>query len=311
MSESPRWSSPTPTALRTAAAERSAHVLARPGVLLVVAATTLFGTVGTARVLGPEASAWSVGALRLLVAAVLLVAVATWLDGHRPAWSLVRRPESLLAGAGQAGFQLTFLAAVELTGVAVSTLVAIGAAPLITGLLTRTVTRRWLAATALAVTGLALLVSGADVSASAAGLLLALLAAVSYATYTTASSRLAGSAPSASVTAAGFLVAAALLAPALVFADNAWVASPSGAAMLAYLAVVATVVAYLLFVAGLRGVPAATAQTLGLTEPVVATVLGVAVLGESLGPLGVAGALLVLVGLAVLARPGRSLRSSP
>lgn len=292
------------------ATERSTDLARRPGAALVVAAAALFGTVGTARVLGPDASSWSVGATRLLLAAVLLVAVAAWVDGRGLTWTLVRRPASLFAGAGQAGFQLTFLAAVETTGVAVSTLVAIGTAPLVTGVLTRDVSRRWLGATALAVAGLVLLVSGAGATVSPAGVLLALGAALSYATYTTASSRLATSAPLASVTAAGFVVAAALLLPALPLADNRWVASGAGLSMLVYLGVVATTVAYLLFVAGLRGVPAATAQTLGLTEPVVATVLGVAVLGERLGARGAAGALLVLLGLAVLARRSSSLPSS-
>ena len=42
--------------------------------------------------------------------------------------------------------------------------------------------------------------------------------------------------------------------------------------------------------------------TLGLAEPVTAALLGVLVLGEHLGPLQAAGAVLVLAGLGVLAR---------
>jgi DME family drug/metabolite transporter len=72
--------------------------------------------------------------------------------------------------------------------------------------------------------------------------------------------------------------------------------------MVAYLALVPTVLAYRLFAAGLAGVPAATASTLALAEPVVATVLGVALLGERLGRLGWAGAALVLAGLVLAAR---------
>ncbi|MBA2769537.1 MAG: EamA family transporter [Sporichthyaceae bacterium] len=273
--------------------------------MLVVAATALFGTIGTARVLGPTASSWSVGALRLLLAVAVLLAVARWLDGRGRLWALVRRPESFLAGAGQAAFQLTFLTAVELTGVAVTTLVAIGSAPLLTGVLTRAVTARWVAATALGLVGLGMLVGGSVGPLSHVGLLLALGAGLAYAVYTTASSRLARNSPSASVTAAGFVVAAALLGPALLVTDNGWVMTRAGATSLGYLAVVATALAYLLFVTGLRAVPAATAQTLGLTEPVVATALGVLVLGESLRPVSYLGASLVIAGLVVLARePG-------
>lgn len=268
----------------------------------MLAAVCLFGTIGTARVLGPDASSWSVGGLRLLVAVVALLAFAAYADGPRTVWPLVRRPESLLAGAGQAAFQVTFLTAVQLTGVAVGTLVAIGSAPLVTGLLTRHLSRRWVVSTALGLAGLVLLVVGAGEDVSGRGALLALGAGLSYAVYTTASSRLATTSPPASVTAAGFVVAAVLLAPVLLVTDNSWAGSAAGISLLVYISLVATALAYLLFVTGLRSVPASTAQSLGLTEPVVATVLGMAVLGERLGPLGLLGAGIVLVGLVVLAR---------
>lgn len=279
------------------------------GVFLVLSAATLFGTIGTVRVLGPEASSWSVGALRLLLAVVALVAIAAWRDRPGAVWRLVPRWESLVAGLGQAAFQLTFLTAVERTGVAVSTLVAIGTAPLVTGLLTRSVTRLWLTATAIALLGLTLLVAGGSVDpVEPVGVLLALGAGASYAGYTTASSRLATVAPAASVTAAGFVVAAAILAPALLFTDNRWAGTGEGFALLVYLALAATALAYLLFVTGLKTVPPATAQSLGLAEPVVATVLSVALLDERLRPVGFGGIALVLAALLVLAR-GR-LRSS-
>ena len=294
---------------RAPVADRRAPQAARlSGVLLVVSATALFGTIGTARVLGPDASSWSVGGLRLLVAAVALVAVAVWMDGHLPFRSLLLRRESLLAGAGQAAFQVTFLTAVQLTGVAVGTLVAIGSAPLVTGLLTRAVNPRWLLSTGLGLVGLTLLVTGSAEGVSAPGVVLALGAGVSYAVYTTASSRLAVEAPPASVTAAGFVVAAALLAPALLVTDNAWVTEPSGLALLAYLALAATALAYLLFVRGLRSVPAATAQTLGLTEPVVATLLATLLLDERLTVTGAFGASLVGLALLLLARSAASRR---
>jgi DME family drug/metabolite transporter len=71
------------------------------------------------------------------------------------------------------------------------------------------------------------------------------------------------------------------------------------------LAVGATAGAYLLFIAGLGGVPAATAATLALAEPLTATLLGVTVFGERLGRVAVLGALVVAVALLLTARrPG-------
>jgi DME family drug/metabolite transporter len=46
--------------------------------------------------------------------------------------------------------------------------------------------------------------------------------------------------------------------------------------------------------------PAGTVATLTLAEPVVATVLGALLLGEHLGPDGLAGMTLVIAGLAML-----------
>jgi DME family drug/metabolite transporter len=273
-------------------------------VTAVVLSTALFGTVGTARVLGPDVPAASVAAVRLALGALALVAVAlvarVTLGQLRGLW---RHRATWVAGAGMAAFQVSFLAAVAVTGVAVGTLVAIGSAPLFTGLLTRQGTRVWAVATSLSIVGLALLVlgGGAEGRLSLAGALLALGAGLSYACYTAASKRLTGAGPLAPP-AAAFAVAAVLAAPALVLTDLSWMARPDGLIMALYLALVPTAVSYVLFARGLMRLPASTVSTLGLTEPVVAAGLGVVLLGERLAPAGLLGALLVLLGLAVLAR---------
>ena len=274
-----------------------------PGPALVVLAASLFGTIGTARVLGPDAPAAGVGALRMLGAGLLLALLAR--RAPVDTWRAeVRRPHTFLAGVGQALFQLTFLAAVVSTGVAVGTLVAIGSAPLLAGAVSRRVSAAWALATAVAVCGLALLVvGGGGARVSPLGMALALGAGASYAGYTLATARALADGAQPGVTAAvAFCVAGVVLLPALVLTDVRWVGSTSGLAMAAYLALVPTVLAYRMFTAGLRGIAPATASTLALAEPVVATVLGVAVLGERLGALGWAGAALVLAGLALAGR---------
>lgn len=198
---------------------------------------------------------------------------------------------------------MTFLAAVELTGVAVSTLVAIGSAPIFSGILSRLVHRRWVISTGLAVLGVAMLLTGAGAQVSWYGIVAALAAGFSYALYTVASGSLARAQYAAApVTAAGFVVAAVLLAPALLLTDNRWLVTPAGAGMVLYLAAVATTAAYLLFVRGLRHVPPPTAQVVGLVEPVVATALGVLVLGERIRPVAALGCVLVVAALVVVAR---------
>jgi DME family drug/metabolite transporter len=73
---------------------------------------------------------------------------------------------------------------------------------------------------------------------------------------------------------------------------------------------VTVVFSYLLMGSALRHLSASTAITLGLAEPLTAAILGVAVLGETLVPLQVAGVVLVLAGV-VVAGTGRPVPRVP
>src|SRR3954451_25465217 len=276
---------------------------------LVLLAAVAFGTTGTARALGPEASPVAVGAARVIVGAALLGVVAWRVAPPSDArWSW-RAP---LAGAvGIAVYQLALFPGGRDTGVAVGTVVALGSGPAFAGLLSRApLTGRWAAATALATAGIALLVAGgAEARVSLAGVLLALTAGASYATYTVAAKALldAGHAPE-SVMARAFGACAVLLVPALFVAGTGWLAAPGGIALAVYLAAVPTALAYVLFARGLRHLSANETATLTLAEPLTATALGTVVLGERPGVIAGFGALLVLAGLAALALPGRRRR---
>jgi DME family drug/metabolite transporter len=76
--------------------------------------------------------------------------------------------------------------------------------------------------------------------------------------------------------------------------------------MAVYLAIVPTVLAYLLFARGLTKLSASETTTIVLAEPVTATALGVTVLHESLGVIGILGIALVIAGIATLALPSMS-----
>jgi DME family drug/metabolite transporter len=130
------------------------------------------------------------------------------------------------------------------------------------------------------------------------GVVLALAAGLCYAVYAVAAARMitTGSADSA-VMGLIFGGAAVLLAPVLAASSAAWLLSLRGLAVVGYLGVVTTVLAYLLYGRGLRTVPVPTATTLGLAEPAVAAMLGLIVLHERLSGAAIAG--LVLVGLAL------------
>jgi drug/metabolite transporter, DME family len=278
----------------------------------VLLAAVCFGTTGTAQALGPEdATPVGVGAARIALGALLLLLAVRWLaaPGAGVRW---HRGWLAVCAGGVAVYQLAFFAGVAQTGVAVGTVVAIGSAPAIAGLLGSLagdgpLGARWAAATALAVGGVALMVlGGGDADVDPGGVALSGLAGAGYAAYAVASKRLlvAGHEPER-VMAAAFGGGAVLLLPVLLASDVSWVASADGLVMALWLAAVPTALAYVLFARGLRRLPTGEVATITLAEPLTAAALGALVLGERPGAVAVAGAALVLLALVVLALPRR------
>ncbi len=275
---------------------------------LLLLAAVLFGTTGTARALGSEgASPLAVGALRIVVGGILLVglAAATRAPLARSLDPDVRLA-TLVGAVAVAAYQLCFFAAVTLNGVAVGTLVTIGSAPVLAGLLGMLLgerpSRAWGVATALAIGGCALLLIPVGHSnVRPLGTLLALAAGASYAALTVVTRRVVLHTRSPDATMAAFFGAGALLLlPVLASQDLHRLANWRGATMVVWLGLVTTAVAYWLFARGLARLSAATATTLDLAEPLTAAVLGVLLLGERLRPQALVGVALIAAGLLIL-----------
>jgi DME family drug/metabolite transporter len=160
--------------------------------------------------------------------------------------------------------------------------------------------RGWGPATACALAGCVLLLApGAEATADALGVALALVAGGCYAVYTVSAKRLlsAGVQP-LPILAGSVATGAVVLAPVLANGAGG-LASGRGLALVAWLGLVATGLGYLLFARGLAQVPAAAAGTLSLAEPLTASLLGIAVLGERLSGAEAAGGALLAAGLAL------------
>lgn len=276
------------------------------GQWFVLAAAVLWGTTGTAQAIAPEgASPASVGAVRLLVGGLTLLLWTAASGGFRQGIHLPLRP-TLVAAGGIAAYQLCFFAGVARTGVAVGTIVGIGTAPIWSGALDWLVMgqrpgRRWLLATALAILGSTLLIAGgSSISVDPLGVLLALGAGLAYAVYTLASKKLlAGRSPDM-VMAVVFALGALVLLPFFFGSDLSWLTETGGVAVALHLGVITVGLAYALFARGLTIIPASTAVTLSLAEPLTAATLGVVVLGERLTPMALVGVGLMFAGLATL-----------
>lgn len=274
--------------------------------ILCLLAAILWGTTGTAQSFAPEsAHPIAIGAMRLAVgggALLLFVGLQGKLQKEKN-WPILI---TAIAAAGMAAYQPLFFSAVAQAGVAVGTVVAIGSAPILAGILEFVIRRkkperRWWMATLFAIAGCLLLFSNQHaVSVTPAGVLMAIGAGLSFAIYTIVSKQLIESHASDVVTAVVFSMAAIFLLPLLFFYPLNWLTEVKGIGVAVHLGLFATALAYLLFAKGLSHIPAANAVTLALAEPLTAAILGVFIVRERVTSSGWIGIALLFCGLLLL-----------
>ncbi|WP_372341209.1 DMT family transporter [Streptomyces sp. CC224E] len=287
----------------------------------MLAASVLWGTTGTVATFAPDVGPLAIGAAAMGLGGLLQALVAAPRIAGQARELRARAGTVLLGAVAVAVYPLAFYSSMRLAGVAVGTVVSIGTAPLASALIERVVdrrrlARRWMFGAAIGLLGTVLLclaeaarahddAAGAgSTAATVLGVLLGLVAAVTYAVYAWAAHRLIGRGI-ASRAAMGsiFGIGGLLLVPVLLATGAPLLDSWSNAGVGAYMAVVPMFAGYLLFGWGLAHVPASTATTLSLLEPAVAAVLAVLVVGERLPAVGWFGIALVGACLTVLVTP--------
>ena len=277
---------------------------------LVLLAAVLWGTTGTAQTYLPQnaqpitigASRLAIGGFSLLIIMILMKKInfRTW------PWK-----ETVVAALCMALFQPLFFTSVRVTGIAIGTVVAIGSAPIFSGLIEWLIlklrpSRAWVIATALSVIGCSLLFLNKDaLTVNPLGVTLSLIAGFVFAIYTIVSKALLVKVEAIPAVAMTFSISATILMPFLFIFDSSWVTEPSNIAIILYLGFMTTSVAYILYLTGLQKVPSSSAVTLSLGEPLTAAVLSVFVVGEVLSAVSWVGVLLLLGGIVVLTISGR------
>ncbi|MFE6036790.1 DMT family transporter [Streptomyces sp. NPDC056452] len=286
--------------------------------LYLVVAGIAWGTAGAAasllfRVsdLGPLAlSFWRCAGGLVLLAGVLV------LRPRRPRAPRESRRHRVLrilgTGVGLTVFQSAYFAAVEATGLAVGTVVTLGAGPVLIAvgarlLMGERLGRGGFVAVAGALAGLAVLVLGGEAAeVRPAGVLLALLSAAGYAAITLLTrwlGRQGASGDSLSTSAWAFGIGAVGLLPAALAEGLVPHTAATGQVLwlMVYVAAVPTALAYALYFAGAAVVRSATVSVIMLLEPVSAAFIAVTVLREQLTAATVIGTLLLLGAVAGLA----------
>ena len=298
------------------------------GITLVSIAAIFWGTTGTAQSLGGGGlSPYWLGAAQLVVSSLFYAALC-WVMARRRLKNrqsqkearrqpLFPKPSQLgmdmrsivLAAIGIGGYSICFYAGVKLTGVAVGTAVAIGSSPIWAGLMQAIFLRKplsalWWIGTAVSIAGgvaMALSKGGSNAAPlSVSGLILCLLAGLSYAAYALINKRLVAKASPALVNFYVFSGAAAFAVPVAFLVAGMPHFSVASLLVAAYLGVVVSGMAHALFSSGLRGISGATGVTLSLIEPVAAFVLAIWVVGEHQALQSWVGLALVMLGLVVV-----------
>lgn len=218
----------------------------------VLLGAMLWGTTGTAQTFMPQTvHPLAVGASRLAVGGFTLLLVLLLMRKiqlrHWP-WKA-----TILSALAMAIFQLCFFTSIRLTGVAIGTVVAIGSAPMFSGViewlfLKRRPTKVWVAATCLAIVGCALLFSNKEgMVVHPIGVLLSLCAGLLFALYTFFNKDVLEQEEAVASVAVIFSVSAAMLLPFLFIFETEGLLTGRGVATTIYLGIAATTIAYILF----------------------------------------------------------------
>lgn len=283
------------------------------GIAAITVTSVLWGTTGTAATFAPDAGPLAIGAAALGIGGLLQAAIA--LPALRAAGPALRHHAGLvvIGAVAVAVYPLAFYSSMHLAGVSIGSVVSLASAPLASGALERVLdgralSRWWMTAAALGVLGSAILclskISGPAGSGASTvfGVLLGLLAGLAYANYSWVVHRLMSrNVGRAASMGAVFGAGGALLMPVLALTGAQLVASAQSFLVAGYMALVPMFLGYLLFGFGLARVSSSTATTVTLTEPAVATILAVLIVGEQLTALGWTGLGIIAAVLVILA----------
>lgn len=278
--------------------------------LMVIAASLLWGTTGTiAHLIGGAISPLAIGAVTMGVGGLILAAMS-WPGTRSILLDTNARRWAIWGGVGVVVYPLGFYTGMDLAGVAVGNILALGTGPIVGALLEWRLDRKkpttgWWVATITGVNGVILISTSnhsgttADAELFGVGVAVALLAGVGYGIFSYAMGRIidAGHSPLASAGATfgvgsiPLLVIVAVSAPAIIAAPESWIG-------LSYLVLGPMVISYVLYSRAMKKLSSSSVLTIALTEPAVATLLAVWLVGERFDLTGALG--IVLIALAVI-----------
>lgn len=273
------------------------------GVALIVVSASSFGTLA---ILGRYAYAsgmdtFSMLFLRFSLAAVLMLVLLYARRERFPRGAVLLRLV-LMGGLGYVGQSFSYLTALKYASAGLVALL-LYLYPAFVALLSALVLREQITglkglALALALVGTALTVGPSG--GQAAGILLAISAAVIYSVYIIVGAGVMKQVSAIQSSSVIFASAGAVYGLLMVANQPHLPASATGWIVIGLLVLIATVVPVVTFLAGLERIGATNAAMLSTLEPVVTVLLAALLLGEALEPIALLGGALILVAVLLL-----------
>lgn len=275
-------------------------------IFAVLGASVLFASGGASRaIVGFPGTGISFAAWRVFIGAVGLLIYSRYKFGDRGLKVLFKQPIMWLMGGSILFYQASFFFGAGRIGIAIGTLVALGSAPLLAGLISWWMglgkpTIQWAISTALGIFGLGLLTSTSG-SADALGLLFVALSGWAYSILTVFGVKVVKehNVSGIEVLTVAFAVGAIYSIPILA-TTSSWLVEPKAIGAVLWAGVAAATLAYALFGIGISHLSAGTVSTLTLFEPVTATTLGVLLLNETMNTRGWVGCVVIIVALGLV-----------
>jgi DME family drug/metabolite transporter len=275
-------------------------------VVSVLLACALFSTSATGRAyLDFPGSSISVGAWRVFLGGIGLAAYAAIRYGTTGLRKLIRMPIVWVMALAVLAYQISFFIGATRIGVAMGTLGALATAPFFAGVLgwivgTGKPSAIWAVSTVMGVIGLALITGVSEVRDNL-GFFAVFISGVMYAVFTVFGVRLTRTrdVTGAEVLGAAFGIGALISLPIVLF-TSAWINSALLVGFVLYIGLATTALGYILFGNGLTHLSPGTVSTLTLAEPVLATLMGVFILGEVMNLRGWIGCVVIIGALALL-----------
>jgi DME family drug/metabolite transporter len=275
-------------------------------VVSVLLACVLFSTSATGRAyLDFPGSSISVGAWRVFLGGIGLAAYVAIRYGTSGLRKLVKLPVVWVMAIAVIAYQISFFIGAARIGVAMGTLGALAIAPFFAGVLgwivgTGKPSAIWAVSTVMGVIGLALITGVSEVRDNL-GFFAVFISGVMYAIFTVFGVRLTRThdVTGVEVLGAAFGIGAVLSLPIVLF-TSAWINSALLVGFVLYIGLATTALGYILFGNGLTHLSPGTVSTLTLAEPVLATLMGVFILGEAMNLRGWIGCAVIIGALALL-----------